>query len=90
MKKFRPTPTPIDIRIELERQAQVIFDKAISFETPKIRVLYKLIAPATTRDPAFLEPLEAIMAKKWVPKSIIETLFETGQTAPETGAFESR
>jgi hypothetical protein len=38
-------------------------------------------------DERFLDSLKKIMLKRRVPQTIIESLFESGQAAPETGAF---
>jgi hypothetical protein len=37
-----------------------------------------------------LEVLRTIMLKRRVPRAIIDSLFESGQAAPETGAFLGR
>ena len=83
-------PTRENIRNELQRMAQEMFEKAISFDEPKVRILYKNVAPENIRESAFLDVLKTIMVKRRVPREIIESLFESGQVAPETGAFLSR
>ena len=80
-------PTPKNIKAELERFAQEIFESGISFDEPKVKVLYKNVAPENIQDPAFLEVLKNIMIRRRVPPAIIASLFESGQAAPETGAF---
>jgi hypothetical protein len=52
-----------------------------------VKTLYKNIAPETVDDSKFLEPLKEIMVAKRVPQKIIDTLFESGQAAPEAGIF---
>jgi len=83
-------PTPPNIQVELKRFAQEIFESGISFDEPKVKVLYKNVAPENIQDGAFLEVLKNIMVRKRVPPAIIESLFESGQAAPETGAFVDR
>jgi len=83
-------PTPQNIKAELERFAQEIFESGISFDEPKVKVLYKNVAPENIQDRAFLEVLKNIMIKRRVPPAIIESLFESGQAAPEAGAFIDR
>jgi len=83
-------PTPDRIRVELQRLAEEIFEKAVTFDEPKMKVLYKNVAPENVRDPAFLDVLEEIMIKRRVPREIINSLFESGQAAPEAGAFRLR
>jgi hypothetical protein len=56
--------------------------KAISFEAPQVRVVYKNVAPESVRDHAFLEPLRKIMQRRGVPVSVIDSLFASGDAAP--------
>ena len=67
--------------------AQQLFESAISFDTPVVKILYKGVSPENLRDRAFLEVLETIMHKRRVPREIIDSLFESGQAVPETGTF---
>ena len=83
-------PTAESIKAELERFAQEIFESGISFDEPKVKVLYKNVAPENIQDRAFLDVLKNIMIKRRVPPAIIASLFESGQAAPETGAFMGR
>lgn len=83
-------PTPQNIKAELKRLAQEIFESGISFDDPKVKVLYKNVAPENIQDPAFLEVLKNIMIRRRVPPAIIASLFESGQAAPETGTFMDR
>jgi hypothetical protein len=70
--------------------ARLRASRRISFDDPKVKVLYKNVAPENIRDSAFLEVLKNIMVKRRVPRPIIASLFESGQAAPETGAFMDR
>jgi hypothetical protein len=83
-------PTHENIRAELRRFAHDIFEKAIDFDEPQVRILYKNVAPENIRDSTFLAVLKKIMVKRYVPPEIIATLFESGQAAPETGTLMSR
>ncbi len=83
-------PTPEKIRLELERLAQEIFANAISFNPPVVKILYKNVAPENLRDGGFHDVLKTIMLKRRVPREIIDSLFESGQAAPETGRFRGR
>jgi hypothetical protein len=82
--------TPENITAELQRLAHELFNSAIAFEAPILKILYKNVAPENIRDKRFLDPLKAIMLKKRVPQPIIDSLFESGQAAPETGSFINR
>jgi hypothetical protein len=79
--------TPDNMRMELRSLARQIWESAIGFEEPRVKVLYKNVAPETIYDPAFVEVLKTIMVKRGVPLKIIRSLFEAGQAAPESGAF---
>ena len=72
------------------RVAQKIFENGISFDDPKVKVLCKNVAPENIRDSTFLDILKNIMVRRRVPQAIIASLFESGQAAPETGAFIRR
>ena len=43
-------PTPENIKAELERFAQEIFESGITFDEPKVKVLYKNVAPENIQD----------------------------------------
>ena len=81
--------TSAKIRAELQRLAQELFANAVSFDAPVVKILYKNVAPENLGDKAFLEVLKTIMLKKRVPREIIDSLFESGQAAPEIGTFLS-
>jgi hypothetical protein len=83
-------PSSEKIKVELQRLAKEIFDSAVTFDAPVVKILYKNVAPENVRDSAFLETLKKIMVAKRVPREIIHSLFETGQAAPETGSFVGR
>jgi hypothetical protein len=83
-------PSLEKIKVELQRLAKEIFDSAVTFDAPVIKILYKKVAPENVRDSSFLETLKKIMVAKRVPREIIHSLFETGQAAPETGSFLGR
>jgi hypothetical protein len=59
----------------------------MTFDAPAVKILYKNVAPENIRDGRFLDAPKRIMLKRRVPQAIIESLFESGQAAPETGAF---
>ena len=88
--RWRIQPSPENIAAELNKIAAELFQKAIAFEPPIVKTLYKNIAPETVHDSKFLEPLKEIMVAKRVPQTIIDSLFESGQAAPEAGTFGGR
>lgn len=81
-------PTPDKIKDELQKLAQEIFDNAVSFKEPKVKILYKDVAPENIQNSTFLEVLQKIMFKRRVPQEIINSLFESGHAAPERGTFK--
>ena len=83
-------PTPENKRGELKRLAQYIFENAVKFEKPKVKALYKNVAPENIEDAAFVDALKDIMKRRRVRWEIIASLFESGEAAPETGAFTDR
>jgi hypothetical protein len=70
---------------ELRNRAGEVFDKMVAFDPPTVRLVEKNISPRNVADPAFLGPLRRIMERQRVPKDIIDTLFSTGDAAPESG-----
>lgn len=83
-------PTPEKIGTELRRLAGETFDTAVEFDPPTVKKLYKSVAPENIQDSAFLEGLERIMVKRRVPRDVIDSLFESGHAAPESGSFLAR
>jgi hypothetical protein len=79
----------VKIRIEIDKLADKVFDEALVFDPPLVRVNYKGIAFENIMDADFVANLKAIMEKREVPAEILATLFETGEAAPATDAFRS-
>ncbi len=90
LTRYGTEATMANIRSELRRLAVKIFDDAISFDDPRVRVLYKNVAPENISDPAFSHNLRNHMDRRGVPQNIIDSLFESGHAAPEKGAFLGR
>jgi hypothetical protein len=82
--------TPATLEAELRKLAGEVFNSAITFDPPVVRIVYKNVAPENVDDPRFLEELKRIMVLRRVPQAIIDSLFESGQAAPESGAFLGR
>jgi hypothetical protein len=80
-------PTDENIAKHLEDLSMDIFKSAVTFDPPIIKILYKNVAPENIRDAKFLDTLKQIMLKKRVPREIVDSLFESGQAAPQSGAF---
>ena len=74
--------SPENLKRELLHIAQQVIREAVSFDKPRVRVVYKNVAPESVRDPKFLEPLQENMRRRKVPVAVIESLFQTGDAAP--------
>jgi hypothetical protein len=85
--RFEIDPTPEIVERELRRLAHELFQSAIAFDAPVVKIVYKNVAPENIGDRKFLDALKSIMLRKRVPQTIIDTLFESGQAAPVSGAF---
>jgi hypothetical protein len=87
--KYGLAATDENLEKELRSVIEELIRKAISFEPPRVRVVYKNIAPESVRNPEFLEPLHKIMRRRGVPVAVIESLFASGDAAPARGGFNS-
>ena len=86
-KRYGADPTPENLERQLRFLVEEVIRKAISFESPRVRIVYKNVAPESVRDHAFLEPLRKIMQRRGVPVSVIDSLFASGDAAPARGAL---
>jgi hypothetical protein len=77
--RWRIGATPQNIGAELQRLAREIFESAVSFDDPVVKILYKNVAPENLRETAFVEVLRKIMLKRRVPREIIDSLFDSGK-----------
>ncbi len=80
-------PTAENIESDLRALAGKMFNDAVDFDPPILRTLYKNVALETIETPQFVNALKALMAKQGAPSDLIESLFETGQAAPEKNSF---
>ena len=88
--RWKIEATSENIRVELQQLARKLFKTAITFDAPVVKILYKNVAPENIRDERFLDELKRVMLKSDVPQATIVSLFESGQAAPEAGAFLDR
>ena len=78
-------PTQEDMRKDLADLAGRLFDDAIDFGEPKVRVIPKNIAPESIRDAHFKEAVETALRRRKVPPSVIHSLFTDFDAAPGSG-----
>jgi hypothetical protein len=86
-KRYGVDPTPENLKRQLRLIVEEVIRKAVSFEAPQVRVVYKNVAPESVRDPKFLQPLRKIMQHRGVPVCVIDSLFASGDAAPARGAL---
>ena len=80
--RYNLASAPGNLEKELRVVIKRLSSEAISFGTPIVRVIYKNIAPESVTDPNFLEPLKKNMEGRGVPRTVIESLFASGDAAP--------
>ena len=80
--RYRVASTDGNLEKELREVIKKLSSKAISFGAPIVRVIYKNIAPESVTDPNFLEPLKKNMERRGVPRTVIDSLFASGDAAP--------
>lgn len=78
-------PTKANLEQELRATVRRSLEKAITFETPRTRLIYKNISPESIRDPAFLNPLRDGMRNKGWLEVEINSLFNISDAAPSRG-----
>jgi hypothetical protein len=85
MSRWGRKPDEKGLEEELRNRAAEVFEDMVTFDPPVVRLVEKNVSPRNVEDPAFLEPLRQIMERRRVPKATIETLFSSGDAAPEIG-----
>ncbi|MFC3166877.1 hypothetical protein [Paracoccus fontiphilus] len=87
MSQWGRTPDETSLSKELENRANEVFDEMMNFAPPTVRLVEKNVSPKNVEDPRFLDPLRRIMEKRRVPRQIIESLFASGDAAPQQPDF---
>jgi hypothetical protein len=72
---------------ELHSIARGLAQEAITFQAPRVRIVYKSISPESVQQKEFLTPLLKAMRRRHVPITVIESLFSAGDVAPPTAEF---
>jgi hypothetical protein len=85
-KRWDLEPSAKNIEDRLTKLANDVFARAIAFQAPEVRVVFKNVSFENIQDENFLKPLKGIMEKRDVPASVINSLFTFGAAAPETGS----
>jgi hypothetical protein len=87
LARYGAEPTPENLKEQLRFVAKKLAHSAISFEAPKVRLVYKSISPESVQQDDFLKPLIDLMRRRGVPNKVIESLFSAGDVAPPTAGF---
>lgn len=90
MTRWGNRPDEAGLRAELAIRADEVFETMLSFQPPSVRLVEKNVSPTNVEDPRFLSRLRTIMERRRVPKSIIDSLFASGEAAPEQGELLQR
>lgn len=90
MTRWGNRPDDDGLRTELENRANEVFETMLAFEPPAVRLVEKNVSPTNVEDLRFLSRLRTIMERRRVPKGIIDSLFASGEAAPEQGELLKR
>lgn len=90
MTRWGNRPDEAGLRAELAIRADEVFESMPSFQPPSVRLVEKNVSPTNVEDPRFLTRLRTIMERRRVPKGIIDSLFASGEAAPEQGELLQR
>lgn len=90
MTRWGNRPDEAGLRAELAIRADEVFGNMLSFQPPSVRLVEKNVSPTNVEDPRFLTRLRTIMERRRVPKGIIDSLFASGEAAPEQGELLQR
>jgi len=90
MTRWGNRPDEAGLRAELAIRADEVFENMLSFQPPSVRLVEKNVSPTNVEDPRFLTRLRTIMERRRVPKGIIDSLFASGEAAPEQGELLQR
>lgn len=90
MTRWGNRPDEAGLRAELVIRADEVFENMLSFQPPSVRLVEKNVSPTNVEDPRFLTRLRTIMDRRRVPKGIIDSLFASGEAAPEQGELLQR
>lgn len=85
MTRWGNEPDEDSLKLELANRANEVFETMLAFEPPSVRLVEKNVSPSNVEDPRFLSRLRSIMERHRVPKAIIDSLFSSGEAAPEQG-----
>jgi hypothetical protein len=75
-------------RLDIEREADGMFNKAVTLGTTEAKVIYKDISIEDLKDKELMDSLRHVMENAGVDHRIIEKLFKSGDAAAARGMFE--
>lgn len=84
----RGHPTENACRLDIEREADEMFDKAVTLGMAEAKVIYKDISIEDLKDEDLMASLRKVMENAGVDRRIVEKLFQSGDAAAAQGSFE--
>jgi hypothetical protein len=79
-----------ECRLDIEREADEMFDKAVTFGMAEAKVIYKDISIEDLKDEELMASLRKVMENAGVDHGMVEKLFRSGDAAAAQGSFEGR
>ena len=76
-----------DMKRDIERAADKLFEEMVQADRPQFNVIYKDIALEDLADPDFTASLREVMKQAGVQEDELDRLLQTGSAVPEKGAF---
>jgi len=84
----RGHPTADACRLDIEYEADSMFDKSVTLGTAEAKVIYKDISIEDLKDENLMTSLRKVMENAGVDRGIVARLFQSGHAAAAQGSFE--
>ena len=84
----RGFPTRDACRLDIEREADGMFNKAVTLGMTEAKVIYKDISIEDLKDEKLMVSLRKVMESAGVDRRTVEKLFQSGDAAAAQGSFE--
>jgi hypothetical protein len=84
----RGVPSEDASRLDIERAADGMFDKAVTLGTTEAKPVYKDISIEDLKDGELMDSLRKVMENAGVDPKTVEKLFQSGDAAAAQGSFE--
>jgi hypothetical protein len=84
----RGIPTEDACRLDIEHEANDMFNKAVTLGTTEAKLIYKDISIEDLQDEELMASLRKVMENAGVDRATVEKLFQSGAAAAAQGSFE--